>query len=211
MNSRQPMFSRDSVEDTSRTSYDKEQLPVDMPGHQVNEEESISLDLPDVQKSHMYLVEEDKPEIAYHLLSKSTAQGLPGLCVTRVYPEMIEKKYDFGDCTIMWLSNAGAEESIRPRDLERLSLLIEQFLAEKKGAILVDGIEYLITNNDFLTVLRLIQSLRDHVAMNTAIMIISLNPSTLGCQELSLLEREMDSVLRFHEPENDSKQDFHTR
>ncbi|MCK4444395.1 MAG: DUF835 domain-containing protein, partial [Thermoplasmata archaeon] len=118
---------------------------------------------------------------------------------------------DFGNCTIMWLSNAGVEESIRPRDLERLSLLMEQFLAERKGAILVDGIEYLITNNDFLTVLRMIQSLRDHVAMNTAIMIISLNPSILGDQELNLLEREMDCVLRFHDSEKDGQHDFHPR
>ncbi|MFQ5885006.1 MAG: DUF835 domain-containing protein, partial [Thermoplasmata archaeon] len=155
-------------------------------------------ELPDVEKSSIYLVEEEKSEKSYKLFEKALAKGLPGLCATRVYPEILRKRCDFDDCAMLWLSNAGKEDSIRPRDLERLSLLLEQFISTRKGVILVDGIEYLITNNDFVTVLRLIQSLRDQIAMNMAIMIISLNPSTLGFQELNLLEREMDSVLRMY-------------
>ena len=87
-------------------------------------------DLPEIQKSQMYMVEEEKPEIAYRLFVKTLAQDIPGLCVTRVYPEILTQKYDIGAATLLWLSNAGKDESIRPRDLERLSLLLEQFLVE---------------------------------------------------------------------------------
>ncbi|MFQ6060999.1 MAG: DUF835 domain-containing protein [Thermoplasmata archaeon] len=155
-----------------------------------------SCPLPDVQKSCIYLVEEERPEKSYELFAKTLARGVTGLCATRVYPSILRQRYDFRDCVILWLSNTGKEDSVRPRDLERFSLLLEQFLSTSKGVVLIDGIEYLITNNDFVTVLRLVQSLRDQVAMNLAMMIISLNPSTLGFQELNLLEREMDTVLR---------------
>ncbi|MEE9224530.1 MAG: DUF835 domain-containing protein [Thermoplasmata archaeon] len=167
--------------------------------------------LPDIREAQIYLVEEGRPDLSYRLLARALTDGFPGLCVTRVYPEILKQRFDLENCTILWLSTAGQDEAIRPRDLERLSLLLEQFLSNNRGVVLVDGIEYLITNNDFVTVLRLIQSIRDRVAMSEAIMIISLNPSTLGCQELNLLEREMDSVFRFHLPESNSQQDFHGR
>ena len=167
--------------------------------------------LPDIQKSCMYLVEEDRPQKCYELFADVLAHGLPGLCATRVYPEILKQRYDFQNCVVLWLSNAGKDESVRPRDLERLSLLLEQFLSTRKGVVLIDGIEYLITNNDFTTVLRLIQSLRDMVAMNLAVMIVSLNPSTLGFQELNLLEREMDSVLRMIPSGRTDQQDFQGR
>lgn len=199
------MFSRESVDSPRETSHDQSMAAQDHPQRQTEEGVHHSQDLPEIVKSQMYMVEEEKPEIAYRLFVETLAQGISGLCVTRVYPGILTQKYDFGTSTLLWLSNAGKDESIRPRDLERLSLLLEQFLIEEKGAVLVDGIEYLITNNDFVTVLRLIQSIRDQVAMNEAIMIVSLNPSTLGYQELNLLEREMDCILRLHTSENDNQ------
>jgi hypothetical protein len=204
------MFSRESVESPDNSLNEEESGKIKDETPTVSQGQSPN-GLPDIQKSQMYLVEEEKPDLSYRLLVKALAEGLDGLCVTRVYPEILEQRYELEKCTILWLSTAGKDESIRPRDLERLSLLLEQFLSKDNGIVLIDGIEYLITNNDFVTVLRLIQSIRDLVAMNQAIMIISLNPSTLGYQELNLLEREMDSVFRFHLPENTSQQDFQGR
>ena len=123
------------------------------------------------------------------------SQGLKGFCVTRNYPLKIKSKYNLGDTQILWLSNVGKENSLRPKDLEKLSYSLEQFLANNSGVILLDGLEYLITNNNFLTVLRFIQSLRDQVAINRSILIMALNPSTLDPHELNLLEKEVDIAL----------------
>lgn len=197
------MFSKDAVEKPDDTL--REDPPdkggVDQP--KVSEGRPPN-GLPDIRESQIYLVEEERPDISYRLLARALADGLPCLCVTRVYPEILKQRFDLENCIILWLSTAGQDGAIRPRDLERLSLLLEQFLSNNKGVMLVDGIEYLVTNNDFVTVLRLIQSIRDLIAMNQATMIISLNPSTLAYQELNLLEREMDSVFRFHLPESTS-------
>jgi len=68
-------------------------------------------------------------------------------------------------------------------------------LSEKEGVILLDGFEYLISNNDFRTVFHLIQSIKDQVAISDSIMIISASPSTLEKQQMDLLEKEVDETV----------------
>ena len=150
----------------------------------------------ELERSFTYLIKEEKSERSYLLFEKAMSKGMKGFCVTRNYPLKIKAKHNLGETPILWLSNVGKESSIRPKDLEKLSVSLEQFLGQSEGGvILLDGLEYLITNNNFLTVLRLVQSLRDQVAINRSILMLVLNPSTLDPHELNLLEKEVDSTI----------------
>jgi len=150
----------------------------------------------ELERSFSYLVEEDKPEASYNLFTSALGRGMKGYCITRNYPAKIRSKFDLGDTPVVWLSNVGRENTIRPKDLEKLSLSLEQFLSQEGGGIvLLDGLEYLITNNNFITVLRLIQSLRDQVAINQSILLMAVNRSTLESHQLNLLEREVDYTI----------------
>lgn len=150
-----------------------------------------------LERSFSYLVEEDRPEASYHLFMKALSSGMKGYCVTRNYPAKIRTKFDLKDTPVVWLSNVGRDNAIRPKDLEKLSLALEQFLSQPGGGIvLLDGLEYLITNNNFITVLRLIQSLRDQVAINQSILLMAVNRSTLESHQLNLLEREVDHTIQ---------------
>lgn len=149
----------------------------------------------ELERSFTYLIKEEKPEKAYEFFEKEIKKGSKGFCVTRNYPVKIKAKYDIGDTPMIWLSNVGKESSLRPKDLEKLSYSLEQFLSSSGGIILLDGLEYLITNNNFLTVLRFVQSLRDQVAINHSILLMALNPSTLDPHELNLLEKEVDGTI----------------
>jgi len=149
-----------------------------------------------LERSFSYLVEEDKPEASYNLFTNALGKGMKGYCITRNYPAKIRSKFDLGETPVVWLSNVGRENTIRPKDLEKLSLSLEQFLSQEGGGIvLLDGLEYLITNNNFITVLRLIQSLRDQVAINQSILLMAVNRSTLESHQLNLLEREVDYTI----------------
>jgi hypothetical protein len=149
-----------------------------------------------LEKSFTYLVEEDVPETSYNLFVNQLNIGMRGFCITRNYPAKIKARFKLGDIPLFWLSNVGKDNTIRPKDLEKLSVSLEQFLSNKSVVILLDGIEYLITNNNFITILRLIQSLRDQVAINQSILILAVNPSTLESHQLNLLEREIDGVIK---------------
>lgn len=150
----------------------------------------------ELERSFSYLVEEDRPEASYNLFTSALSKGMKGFCITRNYPAKIRSKFDLGETPVVWLSNVGRENTIRPKDLEKLSISLEQFLTQEGGGIvLLDGLEYLITNNNFITVLRLIQSLRDQVAINQSILLMAVNRSTLESHQLNLLEREVDYTI----------------
>jgi len=158
---------------------------------------TMEVPLPELKPASAYLVKEQTTANTYRLFSNAIATGQKGFCVTRVYPEKIREQYGLPGVPIVWLSNVGKEDSVRPKDLEKLSLSLEQFITKESGVVVIDGLEYLITNNNFITVLRLVQALRDQVAINNAILLFSVNPATLDEHQLHLLEREVDTVLDF--------------
>ena len=170
-------------------------VPEAAPPQQEKEAPAAHVDA--LERSFSYLVEEDRPETSYKLFMTALGKGVKGYCVTRNYPAKIRTKFDLKDTPVIWLSNVGRDNAIRPKDLEKLSLALEQFLSQPDGGIvLLDGLEYLITNNNFITVLRLIQSLRDQVAINQSILLMAVNRSTLESHQLNLLEREVDHTIQ---------------
>jgi isoleucyl-tRNA synthetase len=160
------------------------------------EEESDDLDMDSLFWGGTHLIKSEIQSTPYKLIEEALSKGHPAICFTRDFPKKLRNEYNLEDIKIFWLSNIGKEDTIRPRNLEKLSLSMEQFLGkDKQGVILLSGIEYLVTNNNFLTVLRLIQSLRDQVAISNSILIIPVNPHILEQNQLKLLEREVDVIL----------------
>jgi isoleucyl-tRNA synthetase len=149
-----------------------------------------------LEASFTYLIKEEKAERAYAFFVRALSEGMKGFCVTRNYPLKIKAKHNIGDIPVIWLTNVGKENTLRPKDLEKLSVSLEQFISAantgKGSIVLLDGLEYLITNNNFLTVLRFVQSFRDQIAIKNAVLLMALNPSTLEPHELNLLEKEVD-------------------
>ncbi len=148
-----------------------------------------------LEASSTYLVIEDQPDQAYKMLRDEVRRGRRGLCATRVYPQKLKARFGTAEVSTLWLSNVGKEDAIRPKDLEKLALAVEQFVARESAVVLLDGLEYLVTNNNFLTVLRLVQAIRDQVAIHKGILLLSLSPSALEGQQLTLLEREVDEII----------------
>jgi len=159
------------------------------------EEEALK-ELPErISKSSTYLIEEKTSDRSFKLLKKILETGEEGLCVTRDYPDKVKKKYNLENIEMIWLSNVDREDVIRPKSLEKLSLALENFLARTGGVILLKGLEYVITNNDFRTVLNLIQSIKDQVAINESIMLIPVNPSIMEKYQIDQLSGVVDNTL----------------
>ncbi|MCX8173430.1 MAG: isoleucine--tRNA ligase [Thermoplasmata archaeon] len=149
------------------------------------------------RQGYSYIIKCERADRAYKYLKDYMSKAKPKvICVTRDYPEKIKQKYELEDVPIIWLSNVGKENAVRPKDLEKLSLILEQFLSKNRDSVIfLDGIEYLITNNNFITVLRLIQSLKDQIAINNAMLLIPINPATMEASQFNLIEREVDDVI----------------
>ncbi|UCE39211.1 MAG: isoleucine--tRNA ligase [Thermoplasmata archaeon] len=163
---------------------------------EAEEEEEEAMDIEKLKWGGTHLIKSETTDEHYKLIEQAVEKGHSAICFTRDFPKKLKDEFNFGETKVYWLSNIGKKDTIRPKNLEKLSLSMEQFLSrDENGVILLSGIEYLITNNNFITVLRLIQSMRDQVAVANSILIIPVNPSILEGSQLKLLEREVDVIL----------------
>jgi len=140
-------------------------------------------------KGTSYLVEEEEPRRSYNLFSKYI-HLTDCLCITRRDPEKIRKMYG-ENFSIIWLTNVKGKDTMDPTDLERLMQSIERFLGEGK-VLIIDGLEYLIVQNNYKTILKFIQSLNSMIVMKKSMLMVPVNQAALDTRELALLEREMN-------------------
>ncbi len=141
-----------------------------------------------------YLIEEERPAEAFRLFAKFLGGGGGGLVITRTNPKRVRQAHDLPAERILWLTDreGSTEETIAPT-LERIVYEIEDFMTKQpRGAVLLDGIEYLVSNNSFDAVLKFVRRLLDAISESRYAFIISLGPATLKDQELKGLERDMD-------------------
>ncbi len=120
-----------------------------------------------------------------------------GIAVSRQHPDFIRQKYGLENTPIYWLATRTGQEVIAPTNLGILTHTLVGFIDENPCAvILLDGIEYLVSNNDFIKVLRVIDQVNDHIAQSKSIMIIPVDPRAFDQKELALLERNMERIGR---------------
>jgi len=171
--------------------------------------EGEMLDTPseyDLKPGLTYLVEEPKPYESFRMYVDKVKHGMNGLCITRSKPEWVKQMYGLEKTNILWLTELKLSQgSIYPMlgggdsqsmFIEEFYMVIKKFLSTGKSVILLDGLNYLITVNDFKRTLHLIEYIGDEVAKNNSILIISSNPETLGRREMALLEDEVDVTLK---------------
>lgn len=149
-----------------------------------------------LEKGHSYLVNEEKPVKSNEIFMDLVTHEVQGLYITRRNPEEIREKYGLKKTPILWLSSLkGKEKNIDPTDLLELSHTIKEFVKRTDdGVVILDGLEYLITQNNYKDVLQFIQSLNDSIVVSNSRLLVPLDPSTLDSQQLHLLRREMTVV-----------------
>lgn len=145
-----------------------------------------------------YAIEEDKPVRCFEIFSELVHAGLEGLCISRYNPESLREKYGISPETVIWLTQKTEEgkfRSVDPTNFPRLSSMISDFLRRTEyPVILLEGIGYLITQSNYETVLRFIQSQRDEVSLRGAVMLVHIDPLSLDTKELHRLEGEMEQL-----------------
>lgn len=147
-------------------------------------------------RGRSYLVEEYKPELSRRLLIDLLNRGYRGLAITREHPNRLRDLTGKADIRILWLTDLESSNEVTiPPTLERLMLTIEEFLEdERENVIMLDDIQYLISNNTFDGVVRFIRSIVDKIQERPDIFIASVNPLSLTQRDLSIFEREMEVI-----------------
>jgi hypothetical protein len=156
----------------------------------------------EVRAGWLYIIEDKRLEQPISVLKQRQDAGERTLCILRSHPDNIKTKYGI-DCSMIWLTKTEScpvddcqrnqIEFVSPTELPRLNSLIKSFLSENRGgAILLEGLEYLITQNDFKSVLKFIQGVKDQVILTKGIFLVPFDPTVLDPKDLKALERETE-------------------
>jgi DNA-binding response OmpR family regulator len=149
----------------------------------------------ELRRGFSYLVKETKPNKSFEIFVDQVTHNIQGLCVTRQHPTIIRKEWGLEKTPIIWLSNQLGKVYVNPSNIGILSDTIIRFVEKSgDGVILIDGIEFLIVNNDFDKVLRMVHHVTEAVMENRSRLIVSVDPRTLEIRELALLERNMEII-----------------
>ncbi len=152
---------------------------------------------PDLRPGGAILLEEEKPGEILRLAAEASGDR-PSLVITRINPTRVRGLHTWGSgAQVLWLTDRGGPsvETIPP-SLERIISTLEAFLERSpEGTVALDGVEYLVSNNGFDSVLKFLRAVVDQVAVGRQTLLVSLNPQTLEPRQVSTLEREM-AVMR---------------
>jgi hypothetical protein len=151
-----------------------------------------------------YVVREERPERSFAMFSKLLSEGGKGLCISRTHPDTLKQKYGF-EAQSLWLTKTETPqgkkptkgfECVSPNNLAHLASAVREFLSKNEnGAVIVEGLEYLNTQNDFKSVLKFIQLINEQVVLDKGYLMIPVDRATMAPLDSSLIEREMSQVI----------------
>jgi predicted hydrocarbon binding protein len=157
--------------------------------------ESDSVRKYNLESGYSYLIKEEIPDQAHDIFVDASKHGVPCLCVTREYPEKLKEKLELKGVPFLWLSMDQEKTYARdPTNIAQLYSDMKTFITENRNSmVLLSGLEYLISQNGFQKILKLIQHVNDRVAVAESVLVASISPLTLPENELKMLEKEMRS------------------
>lgn len=144
-----------------------------------------------------YVIEDEKPSRSFELFGELVNHDMDGLCISRSNPDLLEERYNIPIRTVIWLTQRSepGHRTVDPTNFPRLSSIISEFLDRANyPVIMLEGVGYLITQSNYETVLRFIQSQRDEIALKNAVMMVYIDPLSLDTKELHRLESELEQL-----------------
>ncbi len=151
-----------------------------------------------LQDGGMVIIHEKKAELSYALLRRMLADGTPCMIIGREPPERLQsvRGLRIDEESVIWLTNLVGRRCVNPTHLSAMLNTLTRFLDNnRKGVVLIDGIEYLITNNGFEQVLKFINKIEDMIITSSVSFIVTLDPRTLDAQHLALIERGAETIV----------------
>ena len=118
-----------------------------------------------------------------------------GLVVTRQYPNDLRSGLYLQTTPIVWLSTVAGKDNLDPAKLSLLTDMLVNFMERSQnGIVLVDGIEYLVTSNDFPRVLRAVERWTETAMASSTRLIITVDPRAFDDRDLAVLEKNKEVI-----------------
>lgn len=146
-----------------------------------------------------YIINEKKPKIVFNIFKQVLDKKYPGICISRVHPSTLEIYKNYPAVNYYWLTKLDREingigaRELPVTDLSKISSKVQEFLSQNHNSvILLDGLESMINNTNFNSVLKMIESLKDYVSENHGILLVSLDFDILDEKQKSFIMIEFE-------------------
>ncbi len=161
----------------------------------------------EITEGNTYLLKESANAEEFSVFNNITSRGYSGLCAHRINPRELENRCD-GVYGLVWLTKSEISRSgngsfcdtdfkcISPTNLDQLTTYVLRSLDNyPESVVMIGGLEYLLTHNEFSTVLRFIQTLKDRFIPTRSILLVLYDPDTLDDRNVNRLEKEIGNFL----------------
>ncbi len=147
----------------------------------------------------IYLIKEDEENQAHELFIGSLNRGFAGLGIVRENPGDVKKRYNLEKTSFIWLNKDKVAGQACETDIENLFDLIAEFIKKsEKSVVLIDRLDYLLTENSFEKTIKKIHALKDLALNHDCIIILSVNPDLVEEQQLKAIEAETVDLYGKH-------------
>jgi hypothetical protein len=138
----------------------------------------------DVEAGNTYMIESMYATKALTVVNELTADGTKALCILRSFPGNFQEGLN-DSVTAVWLTKHesgqyGSFNVLSPSDMGRIVSETRSFMKEEEGrVVLLEGVEYLIVQNDVVGVLKFLQTLSDQAVTLRGVLLLSVYPPAL--------------------------------
>jgi hypothetical protein len=167
----------------------------DVPDGEIEAEPSRSVEV-GWEVGNGYLLKCKSSDYAFKVInSLKSDPGRNVLLISRVHPDKVKQTYGLYVNDIWWLSKSTEDYSITPSNLGKISHLINEYVKSNENSVVfLEGLEYLISNNDFPKIMRLVEAIHETIVRNNSVLILPVNPMVVDEKGLQKLEHELDEV-----------------
>src|SRR5207249_12263696 len=139
-----------------------------------------------------YLLPGEKADRAFQIRASEMSRGTKALVIARLYPDEGRRRYGLKDIPVLWLSRGYGKETVNPTNLGALVQDIERFMSGKEeSVVLLDGLEYLLIQNDPQKVVKFVQVLVDSASVHHSKLLISFDVKSVNEAVRALLTHDL--------------------
>ena len=145
-----------------------------------------------------YLIKDVDSTRLYRIYNSLVEAMDDGLCIARSFPPKMIQQHGVTKGTFLWMTTntVGFDRCLNPTNISMLHMAIMDFLrTTPRGIITLEGVEYLVSNNGFDPILRLLHALNDKITVSDAVLLVTMDEQTLAPREMRVLEKDFDQVL----------------
>jgi len=142
-----------------------------------------------------YLVSEKTNKSTITLFTNLTSPDSKGLFITRGDPNIIRNTVSFLNAQAVLFKQNRANGFENITDLEGLKTKIKKFAKENKNSVIViDRVDYLITNFSFEEFAKTLYQITDVISENNALLLFHIDPKLLDDRQMAIITNELQAL-----------------